>query len=227
MIRGLRNVVRQDTVLVSTQNGMGNERPLAQAFAENTILSSVCNMSCSQPKPGFAEQTVAITPHAFHLGIYSKGKHTISTGIEQLESLASMDPQFCVVPDVRSEKWQKLLFNAAWNSVTAIAGVDTHELLRSPASTKLVRQLAEEAYRIGIASGASLAQSSPDDVIDLARSSKPIITSSLRDTRKGRKVEIYSITGYLVAQAMKVGVQAPNILMVEERLKQMNETLLP
>lgn len=195
MIRGLRNVVRQDTVLVSTQNGMGNERPLAQAFAENTILSSVCNMSCSQLKPGFVEQTVAITPHAFHLGIYSKGEHTISTGIEKLESLASMDPQFCAVPDVRGEKWQKLLFNTAWNSMTAIAGVDTHELLRSPASTKLVRQLAEEAYRIGIASGASLAQSSPDDVIELARRSKPIITSSLRDTRKGRKVEIYSITG--------------------------------
>lgn len=195
VIKGLRNIVQKDTVLVSTQNGMGNEIPLAQAFARNTILSSVCNMSCSQPKPGFVEQTVAITPHAFHLGIYSKGKHTISNAMKKLESLAAMDPQFCVVPDVHDEKWQKLLFNTAWNSMTAIAGVDTHELLRSPASTKLVRQLAEEAYHIGIASGASLAQSSRDDVIELARRSKPIITSSLRDTRKGRKVEIYSITG--------------------------------
>ena len=87
-------------------------------------------MSCSQLKPGFVEQTVAITPHAFHLGIYSKGEHTISAGIEKLESLASMDPQFCAVPDVRGEKWQKLLFNTAWNSMTAIAGVYTHELLR-------------------------------------------------------------------------------------------------
>ena len=195
VIRGLRNIVRQDTVLVSTQNGMGNERPLALAFAKSTILSSVCNMSCSQPKPGFVEQTVAITPRAFHLGIYSKGEHPISNSIESLESFAAIDPQFCAVPDVHGEKWQKLLFNTAWNSMTAIAGVDTHELLRSPASTKLVRQLAEEAYQIGIASGVSLAQSSPDDVIELARRSKPIITSSLRDTRKGRKVEIYSITG--------------------------------
>lgn len=195
MIRGLRNIVRQDTVLVSTQNGMGNERPLALAFAENTILSSVCNMSCSQPKPGFVEQTVAITPHAFHMGVYSKGRHTIPNDVETLESLAAMDPQFCAVPDVHGEKWQKLLFNTAWNSMTAIAGVDTHELLRSPTSTELVRQLAEEAYWIGIASGASLAKSSPDDVIELARRIKPIITSSLRDTRKGRKVEIYSITG--------------------------------
>jgi 2-dehydropantoate 2-reductase len=195
VINGLRNIVQRDTVLVSTQNGMGNESPLAQAFTGNTILSSVCNMSCSQPKPGFVEQTVAITPHAFHLGIYSKGEHTISNAMKKLESLVAIDPQFCVVPDVHGEKWQKLLFNTAWNSMTAITGVDTHEILRSPASTRLVRQLAEEAYRIGIASGASLAQTSPDDVIELARKSKPIITSSLRDTRKGRKVEIYSITG--------------------------------
>jgi 2-dehydropantoate 2-reductase len=195
MITSLQNIIRRDTVLVSTQNGMGNEQPLALAFPDNPILSSICNMSCSQPKPGFVEQTVAIAPHAFHLGIYSKGKHDISNGLEKLRSFAAMDPQFCAVPDLHGEKWQKLLFNTAWNSMTAIAGVDTHELLRSPASTKLVRQLAEEAYRIGIASGASLAQSSPDDVIELARRSKPIITSSLRDTRKGRKVEIYSITG--------------------------------
>ena len=179
---------------------MGNERPLAQAFAENTVLSSVCNMSCSQPNPGFVEQTVAITQHAFPLGIYSKGGNTISDSTEKLESLAAMDPQFCAVPDVHCEKWQKLLFNTAWNSMTAIAGVDTHELLRSPTSTELVRQLAEEAYRIGIASGASLAHTSPDDVIELARRSKPIITSSLRDTRKGRKVEIYSITGNYLDQ---------------------------
>jgi 2-dehydropantoate 2-reductase len=140
VINGLRNIVQRDTVLVSTQNGMGNESPLAQAFTGNTILSSVCNMSCSQPKPGFVEQTVAITPHAFHLGIYSKGEHTISNAMKKLESLVAIDPQFCVVPDVHGEKWQKLLFNTAWNSMTAITGVDTHEILRSPASTRLVRQ---------------------------------------------------------------------------------------
>ena len=202
MIKRLREIVRRDTVLVSTQNGMGNEHPLAFAFSENTILSSVCNMSCSQPKPGFVEQTVAISPHALHLGIYSKGGHTISRSVSKLESFAAMDDQFCAVPDVKGEKWQKLVFNTAWNSMTAIAGVDTHQLLRSPASIEMVRRLAEEAYRIGIASGVNLTQSSPDDVIELAKKSKPIITSSLRDTRKGRKVEIYSITGKCLSQTL-------------------------
>lgn len=185
MITGLQNIVRRDAVLVPTQNGTGNEEPLALAFADNPILSCVCDISCSHYKPGFVEQTVAITPHAFHRGIYSKGEHGISNGLEKLRSFAAMDPQFCAVSDVQREKWQKLLFNTAWNSMTAIAGVDTHELLRSPASTKLVRQLAEEAYRTGIASGASLAQSSPDDVIELARRRKPIITSSLRERTHG------------------------------------------
>lgn len=144
-IKSLRNIVRRDTVLVSTQNGMGNEDPLALAFAENTILSSVCNMSCSQPKSGFVEQTVAITPHAFHLSIYSKGENTISSGIEKLESLASIDPQFCVVPDVHGEKWQKLLFNTAWNSMTAIAGVDAHRLTND----RLLSCASDESRRSG------------------------------------------------------------------------------
>jgi hypothetical protein len=32
--------------------------------------------------------------------------------------------------------------------------------------------------------------------------------------------------GYLVAQAIHVGVQAPNILMIHKRLKEMNDSLM-
>jgi 2-dehydropantoate 2-reductase len=195
MIRGLRAIVRDDTVLVSTQNGMGNESSLRQAFAGNTILSSVCNISCSQPRPGNVEQTASITSHAFHLGIYRQGREIVSTDVRKLESLVAMDSQFCAVADVHREKWKKLVFNTAWNSVTAIAGTDTHELLRCSLTTNLVHQLAKEAYCIGVASGIDLERSSPDDVIELARRSRPIITSSLRDAQRGRKVEIHSMTG--------------------------------
>jgi 2-dehydropantoate 2-reductase len=198
MIRGLRAIVRDDTVLVSTQNGMGNESSLRQAFAGNTILSSVCNMSCSQSRPGIVEQTASITSHAFHLGIHRQGRDSVSTDVRKLESLVAMDSHFCAVADVHREKWQKLVFNTAWNSVTAIAGMDTHELLRCPLTTNLVYQLAKEAYYIGVASGIDLERSSPDDVIELARRSRPIITSSLRDAQRGRKVEIHSMTGPLL-----------------------------
>lgn len=195
MIKGLRAIVRRETVLVSTQNGLGNESSLRLAFSKNTILSSVCNISCSQPRAGIVEQRTAIAPHSFHLGIYQSGRTTLPQDFRKLEALVAMDAQFRAVADVHGEKWRKLVFNTAWNSMTAIAGVDTHELLRCPSSTEIVRQLAEEAFCIGIASGVDLTKSSPDEVIELARRSKPIVTSSLRDARNGRRVETHSITG--------------------------------
>lgn len=102
-----------------------------------------------------------------------------------------MDAHFRAVNNAHEEKWQKLIFNSAWNSMTAITSVDTHELLECPPST----QLAEEALRIGVASGANLTHSLPEDVIALAKRNKSTATSTLQDARRGRRIEACSITG--------------------------------
>lgn len=194
-IKALEAVVCDETTLVSVQNGMDNEVPWRLAFANTIILSAVCNVSCSQNRSGFVEQTAAIKPHAFHLGIYNKGKPATARDWQKLESLATTDVQFRAVDNIIEEKWQKLIFNSAWNSMTAIAGVDTHELLRCPSSIEIVQRLAEEALRIGNASGVRLADVLPERIVEVAKESGSITTSTLRDVRKGRRLETLPISG--------------------------------
>lgn len=245
-IRELEPLVQPNTTLVSTQNGMDVEEPLRQAFPQNTILTAICNIGCSQLSPGYIEQTAGIKPHAFHIGVYGESTHGKLVDGCRRDTLAAMDPQFKGTECVRKERWQKLIFNSAWNSTTALSGLDTHQLLQRPGAIETVSQLASEAYRVALGSGVELEEDSPAKVISLVKGSPPITPSTLQDARHRRPMEIAPVfgvspyrapqghratfanplTGYLVSQAAKVGVHVPCMNMVYVLLQQMNERFL-
>jgi 2-dehydropantoate 2-reductase len=197
MLHDLQQVTTANTILVSIQNGLGNEAALRDAFPNNSIISMVCNLVCCQVSPGVTEQRTSIKPHAFHAGVYGRISKTDFTTVElkAIEGLIACDEQFIVVDNALLEKWQKIVFNNAWNSMTALTGVNTHELFESPAAIELVRHLADEACQIGIASGVEMGGMVPEKVLEIAKSCEPIVTSTLFDARRGRALELAPITG--------------------------------
>lgn len=195
MIDELMPVVSEKTALVSVQNGVGVEAPLRDAFQDNTVLSAVCYISCRQPVPGMVEQVSNIRPHAFHIGAYDTPEYSNSdTVIFRLKDFVAMDKQFKEVDDVRAERWTKQIFNGAWNPMTAITGLETHQLLASP-HLHFVRQLAVETFNVAVQMGISLPEDLPDRTIELARINPSLAPSMLQDARKKRLMEIDSLCG--------------------------------
>lgn len=234
----LRSLVSPNTALVSAQNGMDVEVPLRQAFPANTILSAVCNIGCSQTRPGHIEQTAGLKLPAFSIGAYGQ---LSAMDILKRDVLASMDADFGTVDNVNEERWRKLIFNSAWNSTTALTGLNTHQLLEQPGAAELVFQIAGEAHSVGTASGIALDSDLPARTIELARKSSPITTSTLQDIRRRCPMELDFIfgtstsrifyariprantqLGYLVSQAAKVGLRVPYLTRVYELLLQRN-----
>ena len=188
----LRSLVSPTTTLVSAQNGMDVEVPLQRAFPANTILSAVCNIGCSQTSPGQIEQTAGLKKPAFSIGAYGE---LSSMDTMKRDVLASMDADFQTVESVNEERWRKLVFNSAWNSTTALTGMDTHQLLAQPGAAELVFQIAGEAHSVGTASGVALDSNLPAMTIELARRSSPITPSTLQDVRSRRPMELDFIFG--------------------------------
>lgn len=193
LIRDISPTVSPGTTLVSVQNGVGVEAPLRQAFQKNTILSAVCYISCLQPTPGIIEQVSHIRPHAFHIGLYDK-RAGCSTDESRLRDFVGLDNKFKQIQDVRAERWTKQVFNGAWNPITAIFGLETHQLLASP-YLPLVRQLAAETHNVAIHMGIALPDDLPDKTIELARLNPSLAPSMLQDARKKRVMEIDSLCG--------------------------------
>ncbi|PIB02988.1 hypothetical protein CB0940_11859 [Cercospora beticola] len=219
----LQSVVSPETTLVTAQNGMDVEVPLAQAFPKNTILSAVCNIGCRQISPGRIEQTASIKRSAFLIGAYAPGT---PADILQRDTLSAMDAQFESVNRIEQERWRKLVLNSAWNSVTALTGKNTHRALQEPGAARLMSQIAGEALSVASASGVSLDNDLPVQVIELAKSSLPITPSTLQDLRSRRPMELAPIFGYLVMQARQVGLPVPYLTWVHELLQQRNSQLV-
>lgn len=201
---------------------MDVEAPLRQAFPSNTILSAICNIGCSQDRPGHVNQTVQIRPEAFLVGIHSPGNQGRRVDMVRRNRLVSMDSAFAGTDIVLQERWRKLVFNNAWNSMCALTGLDTHQILAEPEALKFVRHLASEACLVAAASGVTMDSQFPIKVVEVARASPAIVPSSLQDARMRKPMELEPVFGYLVSQAVRVGVSVPYTTMVYQLLQERN-----
>jgi 2-dehydropantoate 2-reductase len=127
------------------------------------------------------------------------------------------------MPDLEPARWSKLIFNATVNSVAALTGLphDHHfaELAQPTDLGRLVRGLMDEGKRIAGAAGIELREDPWEmNVLATQRGSRHY-PSMLEDVEAGRATEVDFITGALVLEAERRGVEAPLMTSVYRLVK--------
>lgn len=193
----ITSVVREKTVLVSAQNGVGVEEPLQRSFPRQTILSGIVYVACTQPTPGVFYQNTSINARSLALGLFAKpacpedhrARHS------RLLDFASLESTFGVSEDIVKEKWIKQLWNGAFNTMAAISGMHTHQLLSSPKHLELVTNVMRETYQVAKASNVSLEDGIIETLLATTMSRAPVVPSMLQDALAGKPMEIESLCG--------------------------------
>jgi len=127
------------------------------------------------------------------------------------------------MPDLEPARWSKLIFNATVNGVAALTGLphDYHfaELEQPTDLGHLVRGLMDEGKRIASAAGISLREDPWQmNVLATQRGSRHY-PSMLEDVEARRPTEVDFITGALVREAERRGVEAPLMTAVYRLVK--------
>lgn len=196
LARSLRPLVGSKTTLVSAQNGVTSELALRRCGFTNPILSATCYISCRQPSVGVVEQISHVKPHAFYIGKHSNGRGP--SGDLALDALVSLDQSFAKAEDAQKQRWEKMVFNAAWSPSSALFEKDTHGLLQDPAGMEVVRGLAYEAVAVGRAMGVSLSDELVQATVSGPASVPAIVPSMLQDRRLKRTLELDALCGKLL-----------------------------
>lgn len=161
------------TVILLLQNGLNIERPLLEAFPTNIILSGVSLISATELQPGKISHDdpdrLIVSPFITDpLSESSSAEMMASGGMAAAQRFVDMYNAAEAVnavldPDVGFVRWRKLIYNACYNSVCAIVGLDTTSLryARHPL-TDLVRPAMWEVWRTARAAGHPL----PEDVVE-------------------------------------------------------------
>lgn len=126
------------------------------------------------------------------------------------ELLRNGQTRFQILEDMQPQRWEKVVWNAAWNSVTALTLVDTQTWLHSSSEAEpFTRQLMQEVITIARGCGVPVKEGLIDDLMDKVNSLPGIGSSMQTDCKNGRPMEIEVIVGYPVRKARELGIPAP------------------
>ncbi|KAI0402182.1 2-dehydropantoate 2-reductase [Xylaria palmicola] len=221
-------VDEKKTTIVIIQNGVGNEEPFRQTFPGASILSCVTWVGARQPEPG----TIAHTKSEdAQIGLFPNDSVNGSLEKERLDKFTSLLAQgktvFQVVSNIQVQRWEKVVWNAAWNSLTALTMLDTHSWLQSsPGATPLTQRLMHEVIDVAQKCGVPLEHSLVDRLMSKILAMPPIGSSMQVDAKMERPMEVEVILGYPVRKGRELGVDAPILETLYALLTGMNQRFI-
>jgi 2-dehydropantoate 2-reductase len=196
-----------DAAVMTVQNGLGAEQIVGRNGPWR-LVSAVTFMSGTRHADTHVEY---ILDTETWLGPYAGTPQAIVDEIAAL--LVDSGLKAKAFDDLRPAQWSKLIFNSTVNSVAALTGLphDPHfaERDRPEQLGHLVHALMAEGKRVAAAAGIELHEDPWEmNVLATQRGSRHY-PSMLEDVEAHRPTEVDQITGALVREAERLGVDVP------------------
>ncbi len=204
--RSIRPLIHPDTMLISLQNGIGNDERIARVAGHTSRVGAVAYVSSAIKAPGVIAQMAG--PGKIILGELSGGT---SQRTEQLrDALQGAGITTEVHPNIQAILWQKFLFICAFSGVTAITRLPIGTILADPVTHALFRGTSEEVEGGARAGGIDLPKDCVEQALTTVATTEPWARGSLyHDLAGGRRLELESLNGEVVRRGREHGIETP------------------
>ncbi|HEV3410333.1 MAG TPA: 2-dehydropantoate 2-reductase [Chthoniobacterales bacterium] len=191
-------LVRDDTTVVSLQNGLGSETLVRDALGgRGVVLRGITQFGAIFERPGAIRYMVA--------GYTILEQHERSPKLAQTMNAAGLDSR--ISPDIAADVWQKLIFNCVVNPITAMIGCEVGGIT-NPGLDPLKHLVISECLGVAAAEGISFEIDFLARINEVYAGSQNIV-SMLQDLRHRRPTEIDYLNGAIVRLAPKHGIETP------------------
>ena len=202
-IRGIDKLLKEDTVVLVLQNGLGNEEFVKRAVSRKVkVLRGITTMAAEFFEAGEVR--------------YWKGETVIEHDVAAenvAEILNASALKTSLSENIRDKIWGKVVVNSVVNPLTAIFRVRNHEIGTQPLA-KVRHQIVQECVQVGKAEGITF----PRDLekgIDREILRYTNYSSMYQDIMKRKRTEIDFLNGKIVELGRKHHIPTP-----------MNETMV-
>ena len=200
----LAAAVGERTVIVPLQNGVEADEQLAARFPHATVLPAVVYVGATVDRPGTISHVASGT---IGIGATRERDSAVLPAVRDL--LARTGQPIHISNDIQRERWHKLMWNAAFNSVSAITGRVPADLVSRPETRALVLAIMNEVVAVGRACGVDLRQEDIDRHIAWTEGAAGLRTSTMVDRERGRAMESDGLIGVIVRKGRGAGVPTP------------------
>ena len=204
ILEDLAAAVGEQTVIVPLQNGVEADEQLAGRFPHATVLPAVVYVGATLDTPGTVSHVAGGT---IGIGARRERDNAVLPAVRDL--LARTGQPIHISNDIQRERWHKLMWNAAFNSVSAITGRVPADLVSRPETRDLVRAIMNEVVAVGRAGGVDLREEDVDQHIAWTQGAAGLRTSTMVDRERGRPMESDGLVGVIVRKGREAGVPTP------------------
>ncbi|MFX0124397.1 MAG: ketopantoate reductase family protein [Candidatus Hodarchaeota archaeon] len=205
VVHDLKQVISEDTYVVSHQNGFGTEEVLAKAFGEERAFRNVINYAGNVLRPGIIDMTFFNPPN--YVGSYSPQSHDKAREIAELISSPDFATEF--VEDIQPEVWKKVILNAALAPVCAITGQTMREAMDFADTNKLASEIIKEGIAVTEALGISFGANFHEICMGYLSKGGHHKPSMLIDIENRSPTEIAFINGKIVEVGEQYNIPTP------------------
>ena len=204
-LNSVGHLIGDHTIGLTLQNGLGNAEVLASHFGAERTWIGITDFPADLERPGA-------------IGTSSGGKvrlGPLTGGLEpETESLVttlnSARLNASSEPAIQDTIWEKVAFNAALNTLSAVTGQTVGEMGASEDARRIVNHVLDETVAVAESQGIRLRRTRVEAALDNAyQHHSDHKTSMLQDREAGRQTEIDYIGGAVVRLGQEAGVPTP------------------
>jgi len=217
LVKLLPPLLRENTVVLTLQNGLGVEEPAANVVGPDRVSGAICFIGSARTAPGIVD---CAFPGLMMIGKFGKPADERTHAIVSLFSKAGVK---CQAHDNLEEmRWKKLVWNAPFNGLAiAAGGITTDVILADEGLKQLARRLMEEVVEAAAKFGHVIPPSFLDLQFERTATMGTYRPSSLEDFVEGRQIELEEIWGEPVRRAKSVGVPVARLEMLYWLIKRL------
>jgi 2-dehydropantoate 2-reductase len=199
-----KQLLKPDGFALTLQNGIGNVEALVAELGQQRVIAGVSMNSAANPASGRSAYT--------NVGMTSIGELD-GRNTQRVKQVADMlnkaEIPTEIIPDPMNWIWGKFVLNCGINALTAITGLRSGEIYRTPEVSALQDRVIDEIMAVVERKQLKLPEKNPRQKIKdhcRVRYNKP---SMMQHIEQGRRTEIDVLNGALVREAKSLGIAVP------------------
>jgi 2-dehydropantoate 2-reductase len=210
----IKTNITKNTIILPLYNGVDAPERISALLPDNEVLQGCVYIVSMIVSSGVIKK----------MGIYEKLFFGSATApIASLNKLQTIFKKASIesylVDDIEETVWEKFIFISALASATSYLNQNIGEILSSQSSREVYVSLLNEITMIAAVKGLNL----PADIImqtilKLEKTPHDATSSMHRDLMAGRKIELFSLTEFVVNEGLKYEIETPTYQMVLDKL---------
>ncbi len=197
-------LVRENTRILSLQNGIDNPDKIAALWGKSRTLAGVVYIGACVSAPGLIEHS---SGGRIVLGELDG---EVSEETERVDELFSDSQIPCVLStEIRKVMWKKLVWNAPFGALSCLARATVKEIMESDSLRKLALDCMEEIRAAAKSQGIELELSVVEEAMNLSRSIGDFKPSMFQDLEAGKPLEYEAFNGVVLNRLQQTGNKAP------------------